>query len=121
MESLIQLLISASGTIFATAVGYVVYRLKKREAKLEAEEAMLRKQAEELRRQEEATRELIVAIAYDRIEQAHRHFVGQGYIPLPQFEKITKLYQAYLARGGNGVVPALHDDLKNLPKREGKL
>lgn len=79
------------------AVGWMVKSLKGIHSKMENNEVCNR------------------ALARDRLRQAYRYYMAQGYLPISERDNIAELFKAYSANGGNGVTAKLYSRMMELP------
>lgn len=79
------------------AVGWIVKALKGIHAKMESNQVCNR------------------ALARDRLRQAYRFYMEQGYLPISDRDNIAELFNAYAANGGNGVTKELYERMMELP------
>ena len=59
----------------------------------------------------------IKAVLHDRLWQAHRHYMAQGWCSLEDKKNVEYLYQPYAALGGNGTGKDAYQDIFDLPTR----
>ena len=123
MEHLFEAGLSAISTIATGVIGYLVYRIKKKEEDKDEELKKQRKEAamhvERQEKEAEAFRVSLLALIRDRILQGYRYYRRENGISPQDLETMTKLYMAYHALGGNGTITALYDKIKALPIKEG--
>ena len=123
MDHVFQAVLSVISTIATSVIGYLVYRLKKKEEdkdeelKKQHKEAAL--QVEKQEQEAEALRVSLLALIRDRILQGYRYYRREHGISPQDLETMTKLYMAYHALGGNGTITAVYDKIKALPIKEG--
>lgn len=73
-------------------------------------------------KEQEAIKEGVLAILHDRLFQAGRYHISQGYISLEELKNVEYLYRSYHALGGNGTGTEIWERIKDLPlKMEGDL
>lgn len=65
----------------------------------------------------DAMQDGIKAILHDRLWQAHRFYMVQGYCPLDDKKNIEYLYKPYAALGGNGTGQDAYRDIFDLPSQ----
>jgi len=75
----------------------------------------IRKQNEQLEKQNKATMLGVQALLRDRLLQAFRHYINQGYAGYSDRENIHNMYQQYEALGPNSVMSDLYEQFKELP------
>jgi hypothetical protein len=63
-----------------------------------------------------AVREGIRLLLKDRIDQKHRFFVTQGFIPESEMEDVEEIFERYKIFGGNGIREEKIHKLRDLPK-----
>jgi len=72
-------------------------------------------------KEQEAIKEGVLAILHDRLFQAGRYHILQGYISLEELKNVEYLYRSYHALGGNGTGTEIWERIKDLPlKMEGE-
>ncbi len=54
---------------------------------------------------------------HDRLWQAHKHYMAQGWCSLEDKKNVEYLYQPYAALGGNGTGKDAYQDIFDLPTR----
>ena len=69
------------------------------------------------RRDSDALKAGIKAVLHDRLWQAHRHYMAQGWCSLEDKKNVEDLYQPYAALGGNGTGKDAYQDIFDLPTR----
>ena len=111
-----KIFLSIVPAIASGAIGYVFYKIKRREEKREAAED---KRAEALLLREEATNAALRALCRDRILQGYRYYRKHGFVSTQDLESMTKLYNAYHNLGGNGTITAVYDKICDLPLKDG--
>lgn len=75
----------------------------------------VRKRFKAIQEENKSTKDGIKAILHDRLFQAHRYYMDQGYCPLEDKKNIEYLYKPYAALGGNGTGLVAYKDICNLP------
>lgn len=85
--------------------------LKKRDKKQEE----ISEQNEKLEAQNKATMLGVQALLRDRLLQAFRHYIAQGFAEYSDRENVRNMYEQYEALGPNSVMDDLYDKFKNLP------
>ena len=68
--------------------------------------------------EQRAVKEACVALLHDRLYQACKYYLAQGYIDVEGLNNIEHLYRAYHDLGGNGTGTELYSRVKALPIRE---
>ena len=103
--------------------GIIINRaLKKRDAKREETVAEYERKQEDIKRQNEkmeaqnkATMLGVQALLRDRLLQAFRHYIQQGYAEYSDRENVKNMYDNYEALGPNSVMSDLYDKFTKLP------
>lgn len=97
------------------ASGYILYRIKKRDARQEERERQ--KQQEEARHEKGnlAMRAGLCSLLRDRLLQSCLHFESLGYLPPKELENISRMYTAYHDLGGNDMITILYTEVVDLP------
>lgn len=72
------------------------------------------------KKENDAMKEGIKAILHDRIWQAHRFYMAQGWCPLDDKKNVEYLYKPYAALGGNGTGEDAYKDIFDLPPQPPK-
>ena len=85
--------------------------LKKRDEKQEE----IRLQNEQLEIQNKATMLGVQALLRDRLLQAFKHYIGQGYAEYSDRENVRNMYVQYEALGPNSVMTNLYEQFTALP------
>ena len=68
-----------------------------------------------------ADKDLLLGLAHDRILSLCAEYIKRGSITRPEYENLSKyLYKPYIARGGNGVVKHMMEQVDRLPITEGQ-
>ena len=68
----------------------------------------------------DAVRDAMMALLHDRLYQACRHFIAQGWISLEDRDNLEYLYRPYKELGGNGTGEHLYHKCLSLPYEEEK-
>lgn len=87
----------------------------KRRAEIERQQEEIRKQNEKMEGQNKATMLGVQALLRDRLLQAFRHYIQQGYAEYSDRENIANMYTQYEALGPNSVMSDLYEQFKSLP------
>ena len=67
-----------------------------------------------------ADKDLLLGLAHDRILSLCSEYIKRGDITRSEYENLSKyLYKPYIARGGNGVVKHMMEQVDRLPVKEG--
>ena len=85
--------------------------LKKRDKKQEE----IREQNQKLESQNKATMLGVQALLRDRLLQAFKHYISQGYAEYTDRENVKNMYDQYEALGPNSVMSDLYEKFKALP------
>ena len=65
---------------------------------------------------------LLLGIAHDRIMWLGKQYISRGYITVEEYENlITYLYEPYIARGGNGSVKMIVEQVMRLEIRANEI
>ncbi len=67
------------------------------------------------RKDNEALKDGIKAVLHDRLWQAHKHYMDQGWCSLEDKQNVEHLYKPYAALGGNGTGKDAYQDIFDLP------
>lgn len=70
--------------------------------------------------EQELIKQGVLAILHDRLFQAGRHYITQGYITLGELKNIEYLYTSYHNLGGNGTGTEIWERIKEIPIKEGE-
>lgn len=89
--------------LFSGILAVLSYGYKKIAAKLKEQEKM---------------KEGILAILHDRLYQACRFYLAQGFIDVDSMKNVEYLYTSYHDLGGNGTGTELYNRVKALPIKE---
>ena len=111
----LQIILAVITACVTGIVSWLVYKLQKREARLE-QLTLEREHQQKIR--DEAVSEALRALCRDRIFQGYRYYHKHGGITAQDLETMTKLYNAYHALGGNGTMTAVYEKILNLPIKE---
>lgn len=103
--------------------GIIINRaLKKRDkkraeitAEYERKQEQIRAQNEQLEAQNKATMLGVQALLRDRLLQAFRHFIDQGFAEYSDRENVRNMYENYEALGPNSVMDDLYKQFTALP------
>ena len=122
MIGVVEIGLSLISTGATSIVGYLIYRLKKKEEAKEAEEQKrYKEEAQRIKQQKEeaeALRAALLALTRDRILQGYRYYRREGGISTQDMETMSKLYAAYHALGGNGTITAVYNKITGMPIKE---
>jgi len=64
-----------------------------------------------------AIEEGVRVLLHDRLYQAHRYYLEQGYIFPSDLKNVEHIYNAYHLLGGNGTGTTLYEEMNDLPKK----
>ncbi len=65
---------------------------------------------------------LLLGIAHDRIMWLGKQYISRGYVTVEEYENlITYLYEPYIARGGNGSVKMIVEQVMHLEIRANEI
>lgn len=67
---------------------------------------------------ERATEQGVKALLRNEIIKTYNHYMDKQYMPIHERDNLAHLYDQYKNLGGNGTIPALIDELLELPVRE---
>ena len=98
-----------------TFVGIVIELLVRRPLTKRMEKA--EKEQDTQKKRTEATMLGIQALLRDRLLQAYRHYIAQGYAPYQDRINVENMYTQYEALGPNSVMDDLHEQFKKLPEQ----
>ena len=98
-----------------TIVGIVIELLVRRPLTKRLEKA--EKEQDTQKKRTEATMLGIQALLRDRLLQAYRHYIAQGYAPYQDRINVENMYTQYEALGPNSVMDDLHEQFKKLPEQ----
>ena len=87
----------------------------RRRAEIERQQEEIRKQNEMLEKQNKATMLGVQALLRDRLLQAFRHYISQGYADYTDRENVKNMYDQYEALGPNSVMSDLYEQFTELP------
>ena len=65
--------------------------------------------------QQNAIKEAILSLLRDKLIHLHDKYVAEGHIPSYVYENWCKMYKAYSALGGNGLIVGMNEDVLELP------
>lgn len=104
---------------FSFAGGLYMYKLHKRDKKVEGErqlqEEERRAAKEEHEHESKAIRDGLCAVLRDRIIQSATCHEEKGFISFRDMENMSLMYQAYHNLGGNGLVTKVYEEVIELP------
>lgn len=98
-----------------TSSGFILYRIKKRDARHEKEEAEAREGRKRAEAEAVAMRLGLCALLRDRLLVNCQKHVKAGYILPRDLEVLSKMYSAYHDLGGNDMMTILYTEVVNLP------
>lgn len=114
-------LLGVPGVIVLIITIVVNKALKKRDkmtAEYEKKQEEIRTQNEKLEAQNIATMLGVQALLRDRLLQAFRHYIQQGYAEYSDRENVKNMYDNYEALGPNSVMEDLYEKFKALPMQQ---
>ena len=86
-----------------------------RRAEIEAQQKEIKAQNDALEAQNKATMLGVQALLRDRLLQAFRHYIQQGYADYNDRENVRNMYAQYEALGPNSVMSDLYEKFTALP------
>lgn len=81
--------------------------------------AWVRREFKKRRQRDDALTEGVKAILHDRLWQAHKFYMAQGFCPLEDKKNIEYLFKPYAGLGGNGTGENAYNDMQELPTTRG--
>lgn len=75
----------------------------------------LKKKFKQFQDREKATENGVQALLRNEIIKTYNHYSERGFIPIHERDNINHLYTQYKNLGGNGTIPALMEELEDLP------
>lgn len=78
------------------------------------------KKFKQQKKENDAMKDGIKALLHDRLWQAHRIYMAQGYCPLTDKKNVEYIFKPYAALGGNGTGEDAYKDIFDLPTRPPK-
>lgn len=110
---------SIFSAIVSSIAAILVYKLQTRDHKreLEALERKAESQKLEDKRQKEyeALKNGIQSMLRDKLIQSALSYENQGWVDTNAIDSLGRMYSAYLALGGNGIVTKLFNEMQELP------
>lgn len=115
------------GTFFGGMLSFFFQRFikkrdKERDLKLEEErikakqeQDAIKKKTEALEKQNTATQLGVQALLRDRLLQAFKYYIGQGYADYDDRNNVLNMYTQYEALGPNKVMENLYEKFESLP------
>lgn len=116
MNVTFQIILSLITACFTGFVGYLIYKLKKRDEKRDADE---NSNLNELLKRDNAINDALRALCRDRILQGYRYYKTNGGLTAQDLETMTILYNAYHNLSGNGTITAVYEKILALPIKAG--
>ena len=105
--------------IFTTILNRALKKRDKRQEEIQAENERKQKeisdQNEKLEAQNAAVMLGVQALLRDRLLQAFKHYVSQGYADYNDRENVRNMYQQYETLGPNSVMSDLYEQFTELP------
>ena len=86
-----------------------------RRAEIEQQQSEIKKQNEQLETQNKATMLGVQALLRDRLLQAFKHYISQGYAEYNDRENVRNMYEQYEALGPNSVMTDMYEKFTDLP------
>lgn len=90
-------------------------QISARRAEIEAQQKEIKAQNDALEAQNKATMLGVQALLRDRLLQAFRHYIQQGYADYNDRENVRNMYAQYEALGPNSVMSDLYEKFTALP------
>ena len=89
--------------------------VERRRREIETKQEEIRVQNEQLEAQNKATMLGVQALLRDRLLQAFKHYISQGYADYTDRENVKNMYDQYEALGPNSVMSDLYEKFTALP------
>ena len=86
-----------------------------RRAEIERRQVEIRQQNETMEAQNKATMLGVQALLRDRLLQAFKHYIQQGYADYGDRDNVRNMYEQYEALGPNSVMSDLYEQFTELP------
>lgn len=86
-----------------------------RRAEIERQQKEIQEQNQQLEAQNKATMLGVQALLRDRLLQAFKHYISQGYAEYNDRENVKNMYDQYEALGPNSVMTDMYNQFTNLP------
>ena len=86
-----------------------------RRAEIEKQQEEIKKQNDQLEAQNKATMLGVQALLRDRLLQAFKHYISQGFADYTDRENVKNMYDQYEALGPNSVMSDLYKKFIELP------
>lgn len=86
-----------------------------RRKEIEQQQAEIKKQNEQLEAQNKATMLGVQALLRDRLLQAFKHYISQGYADYTDRQNVQNMYAQYEMLGPNSVMSDLYEKFTELP------
>jgi len=77
--------------------------------------ALREKEKVEKETKEKALTEAILCLLRVKLIEYHDKYIRDKHIPSYAYENWTKMYKAYTALGGNGLIVGMNDEIEKLP------
>lgn len=90
-------------------------KLEEERIKAKQEQDAIKKKTEALERQNTATQLGVQALLRDRLLQAFKYYIGQGYADYDDRNNVLNMYTQYEALGPNKVMENLYEKFESLP------
>lgn len=101
--------------LIGTTSGYILYRIKKRDARQEEREVELLKDRRRQEAEGNAMKQGLCALLRDRLLVNCQKHEKAGYILPKELEALSMMYSAYHDLGGNDMITILYTEVVNLP------
>ena len=86
-----------------------------RRTEIERQQAEIQRQNDTLEAQNKATMLGVQALLRDRLLQAFKHYIAQGYADYGDRDNVRNMYEQYEALGPNSVMDDLYEQFTDLP------
>ena len=86
-----------------------------RRAEIEKQQEEIKKQNDQLEAQNKATMLGVQALLRDRLLQAFKHYISQGFADYTDRENVKNMSDQYEALGPNSVMTDMYEKFKDLP------
>ena len=87
----------------------------RRRAEIERQQIEIQEQNAQLEAQNKATMLGVQALLRDRLLQAFKHYISQGFADYTDRQNVENMYRQYEALGPNSVMSDLYDKFTELP------
>ena len=89
--------------------------VERRRREIETKQEEIRVQNEQMEAQNKATMLGVQALLRDRLLQAFKHYISQGYADYTDRENVKNMYDQYEALGPNSVMTDMYEKFTALP------